>query len=167
MNRTHIFLYIVAMVLLSACRKEREKLSLPPGSISIHGLAAKDTLVREVSIARDTFVIIGLQAGLDGPVATNDHIVTFRPDTARLSAYHARYGNAMALPAENYFFFRSQARIQAGASLSDSIQLNLVTQTSLKPGTVYVLPVTIGDVDGTADAIAPKQVLYIVVKPFE
>lgn len=164
MKRIHILLYIFAGSLLSACRKDAIKIPLPESSISINGLATKDTLIKEVGMARDTVYVIGLHAKLDGEVSTNDHIVDFRPDTTRLADYQAKYGNALLLPSNSYFFFRSQCRIPAGASLSDSIQLNIVAQTSLKPETVYVLPVTIRYVDGSADAIASGQVLFIVIK---
>lgn len=164
MNRIHILLYTISACMLFACGKENVTPSLPAGTVSIQGLTVKDTLVKEVAITRDTAIIIGLKAVLDGQSSTIDHIVTFRPDTTRMTAYRTRYGNATLLPYGSYVFFRSQCRIPAGASVSDSIQVNLTGQTKLKAETVYVLPVIIQHVDGTANAVAPGQVLYIVTK---
>lgn len=163
MNRFHIFLFIVATCLLFACTKDSTHSPLAPGSITIQQLSGKDTLMKQISPAKDTPVIIGLRAVLNGNVSAGDHFVTFKADTTRLNDYRLKYGNATLLPYGTYLFFSPKCRISAGASLSDSIQLNILAQTRLQPDMVYVLPVVIQNVDGGTDAIAPDQVLYIVV----
>lgn len=164
MKRTHILLYILAICLVAACKKDEVKPSLPPRSISIQGLAAKDTMLKNMPVLKDTPVIINLNAVLEGQVSMVDHIVTFRVDTTRLSEYRLKYGNATLLPYNAYLLFRSRCRIPAGASVSDSVQLNLTAQTTLKPETLYVLPIVIQNVDGSTDPVAAQQVLYIVIK---
>jgi hypothetical protein len=163
MKRIHCLIYLLAICLLNACRKDGAGPSLVPGSVSIQTDAGKDTLRKEVSVLKDTIVIVGLQAVLNDQPATGDHIVTFRIDSTRMTAFRAKYGSAALLPYDAYFFYRNQVRIPAGASVSDSIQLNLVKQTTLRPDNTYVLPLIIRDVDGNSDAMK-EQVLYLVVK---
>lgn len=164
MKQILFFLSLFIFIFLAACHKDDGGSSLLSGSIAIEGVSTKDTLVREISITKDTTVVIGIKAVLNGQLSFKDHIVTFRVDTSWLSSFRDKYGDATLLPYANYLFFRSQCRISAGTSIYDSIQLNLVTQTALRPETRYVLPVLIDNVDGNTEAMVPRQVLYIVVK---
>lgn len=147
-----------------ACSKDKNKPALAAGSVSIQTAPGKDTLLKALSTERDTLLLVGLHAMLpEGQKASADHIVTFQTDSTRMASYRAKYGAATLLPLTSYVFYRNQARIPAGGSVSDSIQLNLVKQTALKPEMTYVLPVVIRNVDGNVDAVQ-EQVLYIVVK---
>lgn len=156
-------LYIIAGFSLMACNKDSVKPVLPAGSVTIQGFDTRDSLVRQVGIAKDTAMVIALKAVLTGAASTG-HTVDFRADTTRITSYRAKYGAATLLPTTSYFFFRSRCRIPAGASVSDSMQLNIVTQTTLKPETVYVLPVIIQSVDGRMNDAAADQTFYVVVK---
>ena len=164
MNRIQGALYIVVICLLFACKKEGANSGLVPGSVSIQNIAARDTLFKEMSVAKDSPVVLNLKAILNSGMAAKDHVVTFQADSSKITAYRTKYGSATLLPYGTYLFVRHQCRIPAGVNVSDSIVLNIVAQTKLKPETVYVLPVVIQNIDGSSDLVNPGQALFIVVK---
>lgn len=165
MKRINLFICIVAASILFACRKDESiKSPLPSSAVSIQGVALKDSVVKQVSIGKDSAIVIAMKAVLNNGASTSEHIVNFRTDSTRITAYRAKYGAATLLPASSYYFFQSQCRIPAGAITSDSVQLNIVAQKKLEPLTVYVLPVVIANVDADANPVTPGQVFYIVVK---
>ncbi|WEK37850.1 MAG: discoidin domain-containing protein [Candidatus Pseudobacter hemicellulosilyticus] len=164
MQQLHRLLYILFIGLLTACQKDGARTFLPASSVSIQHIAQKDTLYQEMSIVKDSTIVLGLKAVLNGGPATEDHYVSFRIDTSRLVAFRSRYGSATVLPTTAYYFFQPLGRIPAGATESDSVQVNIFSQTSLSPETQYVLPVIIEQVDGRTEAVTPDEVLFIVIQ---
>lgn len=164
MKKTYGFLYCCIMLLLAACSKDKPVVPvLPTDGISIQGLDLSDTLERRAEILRDQVTIIGLKA-LSKSVVASGVDVRFGVDTSKMEIYRAKYGNATVLPSTAFYFYKPDCRIPAGSTVSDSVKLNLVKQTSLNPYTTYVLPVTIRSVNGQEEGIAPGQVLYLVIK---
>lgn len=164
MNRIYSFIFLFAITAFIACKKEAQKVMLAKASVTLEALSRADTLQQELGVVKDSIVTLNFKAKLNGEPSAGDHIVTFKVDTTFLNAYRAKYGNALLLPYTNYLFYTSQARIPAGSTLSEPIQLNLVSQTTLRPESIYVLPIVIKNVDGEQNAIAPNQVLHLVVK---
>lgn len=167
MNKKFRILYTLLIALLfTACSKDNSQVSkLPTGSVTIHGITGADTLSAMVPLAKDSPIVFSWQAVLGSP-ASGSHHITFRPDSNLLSAFTSKYGPAVLLPADNYFFNQATVSIAAGTTLSDSAQLNIVQQASkdLSPYTTYVLPVTIKSIDGSSQNIAPDQVLFLVAR---
>ena len=164
MHKIYIAIYTCFIVLLAACSKDSERAALPNGSISIQLNANKDTIAMPLSVAKDSTFVIGLKAALEGTTSASDHWVNFAVDSTKIGDYRARYGAAVLLPRTAYLFYKSMTRLPAGASLSDSAQLNIILQTKLEGYTTYVLPVVIQSVDGAVDGAATSQVLYLVFK---
>jgi len=164
MKRYYVVILILAAGIFASCSKDNNGSFLTPGSVFILQNNGADTLVQEVSILKDTIVVIGLHAALDGRSATQNHTVTFRIDSTRMNSFKNNYGDALLLPRESYYFYRPQVQIASGASVSDSVQINLVKQTNLKSETTYVLPLVINNVDGDREAMVMDQVFYLVVK---
>jgi hypothetical protein len=164
MNRIYGFIYFFIMSVLFACKKDEAKPELAKARVSLEVLSRTDTLQQEVGVIKDSIVTLGIKAKLNGEPSAEDHLVTFRVDTTYINAYKAKYGNAVLLPYTNYLFYTSQATIPAGSTLSEPIQINLVSQTTLRPETIYVLPIVLKNVDGQVNAVAPNEVLYLVVK---
>jgi hypothetical protein len=117
-----------------------------------------------ISILSDSAVVVGLKAVLAGAAASADHWVNFAVDTTRIIDFRNKYGAALLLPLSSYYFYKPQTRLAAGASVSDSAQLNIVLETKLTEYSTYVLPVVIQSVDGNADGTATTKVLYLVLK---
>lgn len=163
MQRKYIFLLCWMIGLLGACRKNSPDTTLAIGSVSIQRVSVADTLVVTMPVAKDTTFVIGIKAMIGLPVA-GEHRVNFGVDVAKLTDYQSKYGNALLLPSFAYFFYQPSCRIPAGATLSDSAEINIVEGTKLKALTTYVLPVIIRSVDGSTDGIAKEQTLYVVIK---
>lgn len=155
---------ILAVVIFAACKKDDIKPQLAEGKISLEGVALKDTLIKDMHAGMDSAAVIAIKAVMNGEVSKFDHIVTIRTDTSRMRNYRAKYGDAKVLPAKNYFFYNSQTRIPAGASVSDSIELNITQQSSLRQLTEYVLPIVISQIDGSAVGVSQEEVLYLILK---
>lgn len=167
MYKAYIVIFCSLIVLLTSCSKENGPAALPDGSISIQYAAAKDTLVRPLSILSDTTLVIGINASLSGNNTTSsssDHWVNFAVDTTKIALFRAKYGAAVLLPSKAYFFYKPMSRLAAGASLSEAAQLNIVQQTKLIEYTTYVLPIVIQSVDGNTEGPATSQVMYYVFK---
>ena len=164
MHKIQIAICCFIIVLFAACSKENAPAALPGGSISIQVAANKDSVQVALPIATDTAFVLGLKAVLSGTASTSDHWVNFAVDTTKLAAFKEKYGNAILLPTANYYFYKPMTRIAAGASVSDSAQLNIVLQTKLEGYSTYVLPVVIQSVDGAVDGAATSQVVYYVLK---
>jgi hypothetical protein len=152
-------------VFLTACSKDETSAPLPNDSISFVQAAGKDTIEMPLSILKDSAIVMGIKAALAGTVSSGDHWVTFAVDTNKITDYRARYGAAaLLLPVTSYLFYKPDARIQAGASVSDSAQLNIGQQTKLLEYSTYVLPVVIKSVDGKVEGVATSRVIYFVFK---
>ena len=156
---------IPIILLLAACSKDNtSKPLLPEGSLSFQTTTNTDTLeISPMSVLSDTTLVLGIQAALSGTSAA-EHMITFATDTTKLKAFTEKYGDATLLPSQCYFFYKSTTRLAAGATLSDSAQLNIVQQTRLNGYTTYVLPVVIKSVDGNLDEAPADKVLYYVIK---
>lgn len=164
MNKFEIIIFFLLVVGLIACNKSNSTSSLEIGKITIYGLDTKDTLCKEVPIKKDSAIVLSLRAVLQGAPSNKEHIISFKADTSRMSAYRSKYGVAKTLPGSSYLFYRSECRINAGTNISDSIELNLIKQTDLLPETEYVLPVVIRQIDGTTDFVSKNSVLFLVLK---
>lgn len=150
-------------IALTSCNKDTDKTILPENSISIQRLMESDTIRLELPIVKDSTVVIGLKALIDKPSA-DDHHITFGVDATKLADYQNKYGAAILLPSNAYFFYRPSCRISAGSSSSDSSEINIVEGTKLKSLTTYVLPVVIRAVDGNVEYAAKDQTLFLVIK---
>jgi len=166
MHKLPITIICFLFVLLNACKKDEAPAAtiLADGSVGVATVANKDTMVIQMPILSDSAIIIKLQAILSGETANTDHWVKLTVDTLKIKDYRAKYGNDSLLPSSAYYFYKSQVRLQAGASLSDSAVLNLGQQTKLMGYTTYVLPVVVQSVDNNTDIAAKSKVLYLIIK---
>jgi hypothetical protein len=154
----------VLILLLTACKKNSSSSSLPTGSITIQTLNNTDTIVRPVSVLKDSTIVLELAAGLSGKASSSAHWINFAIDTTKIVAYRVQYGNALLLPSSFYFLYKTLVQLPAGALLSDSAQINIIQQSQLIGDTTYVLPIVIQSVDGNPDGAATDQTVYLVFK---
>lgn len=161
----HLLYTISICIAFTACTKE-EKIpaTLPDGSVSFQLNTNADTLEVPVSILKDSTIVLGIQATLSAKAADAVHLVKFAIDTTAISSYQEAYGKALLLPSNCYFFYKTTTQIAAGATQSDSAELNINQQTQLKPYTTYVLPVIIQSVDGNTEGAGTDKVCYYVFK---
>ncbi|MGV3766871.1 MAG: discoidin domain-containing protein [Chitinophagaceae bacterium] len=164
MRNTYITVICALLVLFAACKKDAERTPLPEGSVSLQLAADKDTIEMPLSILKDSVIVLGLKATLTGTTSPSDHWVSFSVDTTKITDYRSRFGNALLLPSTAYLFYKSTSLIPAGASVSDSAQLNIGQQTKLTEYSTYVLPVKIHSVDGNTEGTATDRVVYFVFK---
>lgn len=166
MRNTYIAIFCSLALLSAACSKNDNRLPapLPNGSISFDLPADKDTIQMPLSILSDSAIVIGLKAALSGNTSNTDHWVKFSVDTTRITEYRSRYGSALLLPMTSWLFYKAMTRIPAGASLSDSAQLNIGQQTRLTEYSTYVLPVVIQSVDGSTEGAAVRKTVFLVFK---
>lgn len=159
----HRILFI-AILLFTACSKEKGVEALPDNSIAFELQEGKDTVMMPLSILGDTIITLNFKAVLSGFSSAEDHWVSFAVDTSKISSYRLKYGAATLLPASSYLFYRSQTRLPAGAAVTEPTELNIVQQTRLTEYTTYVLPVVIQSVDGKPEGPAKTEVLYYVLR---
>lgn len=164
MSKSYIIILCWLTLLLVACSKEKGVEALPDSSIAFDLQAGKDTVVMPLSILADTIITVNFKAALSGTPSSTDHWVNFAVDTSKMSSYRLKYGAAVLLPSASYLFYKSQTRLPAGSSVSESTQLNIVLQTKLTEYTTYVLPIVIQSVDGKLEGPAKTEVLYYVFK---
>jgi hypothetical protein len=165
MRQFKIVIIFSVIVLLAACSKDKAPAPLPGGSISFLQDLSKDTIEMPLSILKDSAIVLGIKAALGGTVSSGDHWVNFAVDTNKITEYRAKYGStALLLPTSSYLFFKPDARIAAGSSVSDSAQLNIGQQLKLIEYSTYVLPVVIKSVDGKIEGVATSRVIYFVFK---
>lgn len=164
MRILQIIILCFSIAWIASCSKNDTKAPLAEGSVSIQYIAEKDTLEMPLSILKDSAIVLGLKAVLSGSGNGADHWITFAVDTTKITEYRSRFGNAMLLPTTSYLFYKSQARIAAGSTVSDSAQINIGFQTKLKEYSTYVLPVKILSVDGQQEGAATNRVVYFVFK---
>jgi F5/8 type C domain. len=153
-------------LLLAACSKDDNNTPapLPKGSISFNLADGKDTIQMPLSILADSAIVFGFKAALSGSTSGTDHWVNFAVDTTKIAAFRSTYGSALLLPVSSWLFYKPMTKIAAGASLSDSAQLNIGLQTKLIEYSTYVLPVVIQSVDGNTEDIAARRTIYLVFK---
>lgn len=166
MRNTYIAILCSFVILLTACSKDdnnNKPAPLPDGSISFNFAAGKDTIQMPLSILSDSTIVLGIKAALSAASGT-DHWVNFAIDTTKIAAFRATYGSAMLMPVSSYLFYKPMTKIAAGASLSDSAQLNIGQQTRLAEYSTYVLPVVIQSVDGNTEGAATRRTIYFVFK---
>ena len=161
-NKIIQLLFCLLIVLATACTKNETP--LPDNSISIQGFSTKDTLVTPLPVKRDSLFVMGLTTKLSGVTSSVDHWVSFSVDSTKIDAYRAKYGDAILLPSQSYFFYKSTCKIAANTTLSDSVQINIIKEINLKGYSTYVLPITIQSVDGKTENSIGNQTLYLVFK---
>jgi hypothetical protein len=161
-NKIIQLLFCLLIVLATACTKNETP--LPDNSISIQGFSTKDTLVTPLPVKRDSLFVMGLTSKLSGVTSSVDHWVSFSVDSTKIDAYRAKYGDAILLPSQSYFFYKSTCKIAANTTLSDSVQINIIKEINLKGYSTYVLPITIKSVDGKTENSIGNQTLYLVFK---
>ncbi|MRG47113.1 DUF1735 domain-containing protein [Chitinophaga sp. SYP-B3965] len=163
MRNTYIAIFCL---LLAACSKDDNNTPAPlrDGSISFNLDAGKDTIQMPLSILSDSTIVLSMKAVLSGSTSETDHWVNFSVDTTKIAAFRAAYGNALLLPVSSWLFYKPMTKIAAGASLSDSAQLNIGQQKTLTEYSTYVLPVVIQSVDGNTEGAAVRRTIYFVFK---
>lgn len=161
----HLLFLTFICIVFFACTKEKQALAtLPDGSVSFELNTNADTLEMPLSILKDSTIVLGIQATLSVKVTDAAHQVKFGIDTTAIGNYQEQYGKALLLPSNCYFFYKTTTQIAAGATLSDSAELNINRQTPLKPYMTYVLPIVIQSVDGNTEGAGTTKVCYYVFK---
>jgi hypothetical protein len=165
MRTFNIILACLFILSLTACSKDDASAPLSEGSISFQQAAGKDTIEIPLGILKDSAIVTGIKAALSGTASSADHWVTFAVDTTKITDYRTRYGStAQLVPLTSYLFYKPNARIAAGAVVSDSAYLNVGSQTKLAELSTYVLPIVIKSVDGKVEGVATSRVVYLVFK---
>jgi F5/8 type C domain/Domain of unknown function (DUF1735) len=162
--RRYILLCIVAVATVS-CKKTTDTPLLAPGAIYISEAVNTDTAKTiKMSTDKDSLFTIKLEAAVKA-ATSGTHNIVLGVDTSKMAAYRSKYGNATALPSSSYFIPFASCQIPAGATKSNSAEINILSQSTLRPLTTYVLPVVIKNVDGqTPETIGQGQVIYLVLK---
>jgi hypothetical protein len=152
------------IVLLMACKKEKESLEvLPEGSVNFNLPASTDVVATPIEIKNVRVVSVEIKASLQGNSSSDMHHVTFAVDTTKIAAYRSKYGNsALLLPLANYLYYKPIATIAAGTSVSEAAILNINVQPTFKARSTYVLPIVISSVDGQPQDPATRRVVYYV-----
>jgi hypothetical protein len=164
MCKLNIFIVCMLMVLLAACSKDKETATLPDASVSFALPVGKDSLQMSLPVTANIPVVFDIKAALSGTASLSDHRISFAIETTKITEYRARYGEGRLLPTTSYLFYKANAVIPAGSSISDAAQLNIGLQTKLRGRTTYVLPVVIKSVDGKVEGPGTSRVIYYVFK---
>ena len=163
MKRIRILIGVCLLAFFSACSKHTVFPAIPPDSISFQGVPAIDTMVSLVSVTKDTVITVDIKTVSMQPVAQDTHVV-IATDTLAMATYHAKYGDALLLPSNAYFFFRPDAYIPAGSKQSDAAEINVVKESKLEPDTTYVLPLNIQSVDNQTADPRSEHALFLVIR---
>lgn len=164
MRKNHLAIVGFLLVMVTACSKKNSSEILPDGSVSIQLNGGKDTMQIPVSILSDYSMVVGLKAVVTGITGSSQHWVNFAVDTTKIAYFRDKYGSALVLPLSSYYFYQPMTKLAAGATVSDSAQINIILQTKLTEYSTYVLPVVVQSVDGKVEGAAVGKVLYLVLK---
>lgn len=146
-----------------ACKKDKVRETLPDGSVTFDLPASTEVVTTSLDIKSIRVLSMEMKATLQGNTSSDVHYVTFAADTTKIAAYRAKYGSAaLLLPTPNYLYFKPIVAIAPGTNVSEAAVLNLSVQTSFKPHSTYVLPVTIVAIDGQPQDPATRRVVYYV-----
>lgn len=163
--RTFFILCIVAIATISCKKSQVEPLLAPEGVYIKDALNTDTAKTVRLSTTKDSLITIKLVAAIAQAAGSGSHTVAFGVDTSQMAAYRAKYGNALVLPASSYFIPFTSCNIAAGATESNTAEINIVTATSLRPSTNYVLPVVIKSVDGQSPGkIGKGQIIYLLFR---
>ncbi|WP_440135675.1 discoidin domain-containing protein [Chitinophaga sancti] len=161
----HLLYTLFICIAFTSCHKDNDApVTLPDGSVTFQLNTTSDTLETPLSILKDSTMVFGIKATLSTTASTVAHQVNFATDTNAIRDYQERYGSALLLPSTCYFFYKTMTKIAAGATQSDSAELNINQQTQLKPYTTYVLPIKIQSVDGNTEGAGANKICYYVFK---
>jgi hypothetical protein len=163
--RTFAFLCIIAIATIS-CKKNQVEPQLAPSAVYIKEAFSTDTAKTvKLSTDKDSLITIKLTAAVAQAASSGGHAIVFAVDTNQMSAYRAKYGNALVLPASSYFIPFASGSIAAGATESSAAEINILGESSLRQSTTYVLPVVIKSVDGQSpEKTGQGQVIYLLFK---
>lgn len=164
--KLNILAISTAVLLFAACKEDRiGRAMLPDGSVDFNLPATQEVVERDLEIKSVSVISIEMKAALAGAASSDLHYVTFATDTTQIATYRQKYGNsALLLPTRSYLFYKQTVAINAGTSLSEAAVLNLGFQTTLRPYSTYVLPITITAVDGKTLDPTTRRVVYYVFK---
>lgn len=163
--RTFALLCIAAIATIS-CKKNQVEPQLAPSAVSIKDAFNTDTAKTvKLSTEKDSLITIKLVAAVAQAAGSDGHTVVFGVDTSQMSAYRAKYGNALVLPASSYFIPFASGNIAAGTTESSAAEINILGESLLRPSTTYVLPVVIKSVDGQSpEKTGQGQLIYLLFK---
>lgn len=165
MKDLKIKLFVLLGLLLGACKKDNTAgvtAGLTMGSVYIREAASADTLSYIAPVTADSVITMRISAAVKNRFGSGGHTVYFRIDTSLMKKYIGKYGNAMLLPANNYFVFR---QLVALGDTTYPAEINVIKETQLLPSATYVLPVTIDSIQGQPEAVdTAKSTLFLLVK---
>ncbi len=150
-----IFLSILSNI---SCKKT---IKVPDNQIYLNGLDVSSTVV--LLVAAGTPSVTPITVGSVNPVSTNV-VADIRPAPELLSTYNKLNNtNYPILPSGSYALSGTQATINAGANVSNVINLNMVSLANIKQGVIYLLPVTIVNSSGGVPVMKALQTVYYLV----
>jgi hypothetical protein len=96
-------------------------------------------------------------------IADKDIVVTLQPAPDKATYYNQQYHtDYVLLPDTCYKLSGTEVKINAGTALSNSVNMNMISFSSLKKGVTYILPVTISSTTGQYVAESLRTVYYLV-----
>src|SRR5690606_13795079 len=139
MRNIYITILCSFIAVLAACSKDNNSrpAPLPDGTVSFNLAANKDTIEMPLSILADSAIVIDFNAVLSGKASDDDPWVNFSVDTTQIAGFPARFGDPFLPPGSSWVFYKAMARIPAGQTLSESVQINIGLQTRLTEYSTY------------------------------
>ncbi|MFN0290378.1 discoidin domain-containing protein [Pedobacter helvus] len=154
---------VMALSIISCKKNNGGREALEEGRVTFDLPATTDVVTTSLNIKEVTLISTEMKATLQGSTSSDVHYVTFAPDTTKIVDYRLKYGNsALLLPTKSYLFYKPIVAIPAGSNVSEAAVLNLSFQTTLRPLSTYVLPLTITSVDGKPQDPVKRRVVYYV-----
>jgi len=149
---------LLATFIFGACKKEQFK-----DALYVTGTETNPVTIMTAEEGITSKIALSITAS--GLVA-NDINVEFKTDPALVAAYNKEHGkNYLPVPDGDYELSGSSVVIKKGTNVSNALEFRVKTIRNFKPGSSYMMAVTMTNATGDLKVLESSRTIYYVVKP--
>lgn len=150
--------YIIAgisLLLLASCKEADEFRDV------VYMTGTESTVISRLTI--DGPATMGVSATCSSKIEGTDVKVSFTVEPGLVESYNVKNGTKYTvLPGGSYRLSESQSVIKAGSNVSEPIMFNIDSTEKLQEGVVYMLPISLANVEGKK-MLDSGRTLYLIV----
>lgn len=153
-----LYASVFGILLLGSCKKEKFKdvIYLTGTEVSpLSMLSAEDGTISSVGVSITS-----------SDLASTDITASLQTDPGLIATYNRLNGkNYLPVPEGDYDLSGSSVTIKAGTNVSDAISFRVKSTKGFKPGSAYMMPITITSANSDRKVLEASRTIYYVVKP--